>query len=398
MSSPKQALLESRVADADETLYTFASRFLSWFFSCPPTGHEAEMLRNASPVSVISSPTPPARGQTPTATQLAAHALSCIYASLANHGCWDTSFHKGARRHHGVRSLATRYLSSSTADGWNVVTGALLLARVWAVRETTTCTPTLDRSTRLRLAVCLSVSWKFQRGMATNFPRMFGQDGTENGLIPHRLLTGADTLELAHLATGFLYDAEKDTIGEFVPQNAAQLRNLYRTMVALEVNLIRTVAVFGILTDNAQVGTEYLAEDMVVSKNLTAERALLVRSMVPFFVRAAVCGPTAGRSDALFVELMDPTHESCKGVEHSAASLFAASYFCICAGTASRPTLTFSTSELETASSLLSAALHGRDAEFLFSGFTPSNPFVGTRSLLEARRAAVRALEASSAA
>ena len=348
------------------------------------------MPRNASPVSVIVAPTPPAHGQTPTALQLSAHALWSIYSSLAKHGCWDTSFQKGPRRHHGVRSLATRYLAHDTADGWNVVIGALLLARIWAIRETTTCTPVLDRNTRLRLGVCLSISWKFQRAMSSIFPRMFGHDGTSEGMIPPFLLTGVDTLELAHLAIGFLYDHEKAELGEFEAKNAAHLRDLYRTMIGLEVDLVCRVAVFGTLTDNAQVGTECLVDDLVESKSLTPERALLVRSMVPLFVRAAVCGPAAGRSDALFVALMDPD-EGSKGAAQAAA-LFAASYYCVCSGTSSRPTLSFSQSELELAKELLSAALHGRDAAFLFGGYRDDCPFVATRSLLEARREVVRTL------
>ena len=287
--------------------------------------------------------------------------------------------------------MATRYLSSSPADGWNVVTGALLLARVWAIRETTTTAPCLDRQTRLRLATCLSVSWKFQRSMFTIFPRLFGHSGEVDGIIPPSLLTGVDTLELAHLAIGFLYDTEKAHLA-FETKNATEIRRLYKTMVNLEVNLLRSVAVFGILTDNAQVGTEYVAEDYVVSKTLTAERALLVRSMVPFFVRSSVCGLAGGRNDDLFVELMDPLDKPHKGAEHSALALFAAAYFAVCAGTSSRPTLTFSETELTLAKTLIDAALHGRDSDYLF-GQLKTSVFASTRSLLTAQRSITKVLD-----
>ena len=324
--------------------------------------------------------------QGPTPLQLSAHALTIIYSSLVSGGMWDASFARGSDRSHGERGLAAYHLSAPATDGWNVLVGALELARVWAIRPTTTSIglnsssgdATLDRSTRTRLAVCLAVSWKFQRAMMSSFAKRFQDIGEFHGW-PH-LLDG-HTRELAHIGYGFLFKAEQQDFGGWSEENVERIRGLYSTMLRLEMELIRDVPLFTLLTENVQVEAETRLWTFYEQGDLTVERCMAVRSILPFFVRASTTDTT------LHTELMG----ACDVVV-SAGGLVCAGYYCMAATFgASRP-LAFVREERTLALELVSSALSGADEPFLRQGCY-GNPmwehhcFVTDEALRTARRA-----------
>ena len=69
--------------------------------------------------------------------ELYAQALNFVYSALVTSRAWDATFERGPRERHGERRLATTYLSEPAVDGWNVVFGALELARVWTADHST---------------------------------------------------------------------------------------------------------------------------------------------------------------------------------------------------------------------------------------------------------------------
>jgi hypothetical protein len=238
-----------------------------------------------SPVSVdhdfaTDDPTPePVRAVLP----IVLFSLSFLYQQLIKHKLWTASFERGgAAGAHGpaVRSLVTRHLSSPAVDGWNVVAGAVELASVWALRSNdlpNVLVTAFDLSyeTRLRLAVCLSVAWKFERQLCTHFPRRF-HDAKPNLVSPH-------TCELAYIGLSFMTEAERAAFGTWEEANACRVRVLYREMLSLEVRLLKDVPVFCILTNSAPVQAEERIQALFESDLVSAEEAMIARSIVPFF-------------------------------------------------------------------------------------------------------------------
>jgi len=209
-----------------------------------------------------------------------------MYHNLVANRLWCTSFH---------RSLATRHLSHPSVDGWNVVAGAVELAHEWALRGTDlpadTSTPfEFSMATRFRLAMCISVSWKFQRAMYTSFPRRF-YDEEPNLIAPH-------TRELAFLGYSFLYPDEQHAFGGWCDANGTNISQLYDQMIDLEFDLLKSVSVMSLLTHNAQVQAEERLQVMVDSGAVDGEAAMVLRSIVPFFRVASEDGnarrPTPG--------------------------------------------------------------------------------------------------------
>ena len=133
--------------------------------------------------------------------------ISFLYQELIKHKLWTARFERGGDDGaHGpaVRSLVTRHLSSPAVDGWNAVAGAVELASAWALRSNDlpimlVTAFDLSYQTRLRLAVCLSVAWKFERQLCSHFPRRF-HDAKPNLVSPH-------TCELAYIGLSFMTDA-----------------------------------------------------------------------------------------------------------------------------------------------------------------------------------------------
>lgn len=238
-----------------------------------------------SPVSVdhdfgIDDPTPePVRAVLP----IALFSLSFLYQELVKHKLWTARFDRGGgagARGPAVRSLVTRHLSSPAVDGWNVVAGAVELASAWALRSNDLPSVLftaydLSYKTRMRLAVCLSVAWKFERQLCSHFPRRF-HDVEPNLISPH-------TCELAYLGLSFLTETERMVFGTWEDANACRVRALYKEMLSLEVTLLKDVPVFSILTNSAPVQAEERIQALFESDLVSAEEAMIARSIVPFF-------------------------------------------------------------------------------------------------------------------
>mgnify|MGYP001231867531 FL=1 len=238
----------------------------------------------ASPVSVDhnfgAAPTPePVRAVLP----IAAFSLNFMYQQLISHRLWSARFDRGGENGaHGpaVRTLVTRHLGSPAADGWNVVAGAVELARVWGLRDADLPNVVytaydLSYDTRMRLAVCLSVAWKFERQLCSHFPRRF-YDEEPNLLSPH-------TYELAYLGLSFMTDSEREAFGTWGNANARCVRTLYDQLVRLEMALLAEVRVFSTLTSNPQVQAEARIQEFFERDLVNDEGAMATRSIVPFF-------------------------------------------------------------------------------------------------------------------
>ena len=340
----------------------------------------------ASPHTTTTRTSAVVARQDPNTLQLSAHALTIIYGGLIGGGMWDASFARGPHRSQGERGLAAHHLSAPATDGWNVVAGALELARVWAIRPTstvvglnsTTGDMVLDRSTRTRLAVCLAVSWKFQRAQMSHFARRFGDVGEINGWPD---VVDGHTRELAHIGYGFMFRVEQQAFGGWSEENLVRIRELYSTMLRLEVELLQTVSVFTLLAENTQVEAEERLWRFYEDGALTVERCMAVRSILPFFVRASTTDLS------LNAELMGAAD-----VNASAGALVCAAYYCVAATLGASQPLEFSRAERALARELVSVALSGADEPFLRQGCY-GNPlwehhcFVGDEALRTARRA-----------
>ena len=221
-----------------------------------------------------------------------------MYHDLVKHGLWLARFERGGFSVNGsaaLRSLTTRHLCHASTDGWNVVAGAVELACAWALRADDLPMDTsrpfeFSMTTRFRLAMCISMSWKFQRAVCSNFPRRF-YNKAPNLIAPH-------TRELAYIAYSFLYENEQAEFGGWGEANSANIGELYDRMLALEVGLLTSVNVMALLTRNAQVNAEERLQKMVDEALVDGEVAMAVRSIIPFFRTASEDGkmrqPTAG--------------------------------------------------------------------------------------------------------
>lgn len=239
-------------------------------------------MQRASPVSVDHDfgvcPTGPMRVVLP----IVAFSMNFLYQELINHKLWTARFDRGGdgTNRPAVRSLVTRHLSSPAVDGWNAIAGAVALASAWALRNNDLppaihTAYDLSFDTRIRLAVCLSVAWKFERQLCSHFPRRF-HDPEPNLVSPH-------TCELAYLGLSFMTDAEREAFGVWDNDNSERVRQLYRQMVRLEAELLRDMPVFSILTSHPQVQAEERVQKLFEEQELTDEEAMVVRSIVPFF-------------------------------------------------------------------------------------------------------------------
>lgn len=233
-----------------------------------------------------------------------------VYDVLVESGSWDALFRRGPRpdasdapdddapaskrklahRDETVRSMATTYLSHTATDAWNVLAGAIELARVWGFAELgqspavpspryTRASEGVDRETRLRLAVCLSVAWKFARSNQAIFYRDFAPG--DGGPV-------RSTLELAFVGYAFLLPHERATLGGWNAENVVALRALQARLLNLEIDLVLGVHTFPLLAENAQLLAERHAQDLFDSGRLSAVRSMQIRGIVPFFLRASL--------------------------------------------------------------------------------------------------------------
>ena len=183
---------------------------------------------------------------------------------------------------HAVRRLSTRYLAEPSTDGWNVVAGAIELARRYALDATTIFhadPPSVDRATRMRLAACLTVAWKFARSLPGGFKRQFtAPDGT------------AHTLELAVMHAAFLTRSELDCLGAW-PTEVERWQQMQDLALQSEASLLDTGLVFSALCENpvcvAEAALQELYEHRIPGAD-THERVLQLRALLPFFLRIAL--------------------------------------------------------------------------------------------------------------
>jgi hypothetical protein len=220
-----------------------------------------------------------------------------MYHNLSKHELWSTRFERGVTSEGAttVRSLATRHLGHPSTDGWNVIAGAVELACAWALRADDLPADTsvpfeFSMATRFRLAMCVSISWKFQRAVCSHFPRRFYNE-FPNLIAPH-------TRELAYIGYAFLYEDEQAEFGGWSEANSHSIGELYDRMLALEVDLLTSVNVMMLLTRNAQVEAEERLQKMVDEAAVDGEAAMVLRSIIPLFRVASEDGkmrrPTAG--------------------------------------------------------------------------------------------------------
>lgn len=247
-------------------------------------------------------------GESASVQHCAARMLWRAYLDSLRSGWVDVTFHRGKRRitsggtagahaagpvivecveMHAVRRLSTRLLCWPSTDSWNIFVGALDLARMFAITKQTIYRrgeETLDKATRLRIAACFAVSWKFNRCRQGLFPQPFSD---EHG--------NAHSLELALMASLFLSPTELQALGDY-PTNVERWEILQSRMVEVEVELVTGTATFPSLAENVLCVAERELEGLLerrIRGIQTWRMVLIVRSLLPFFVRVALIPSTA---------------------------------------------------------------------------------------------------------
>lgn len=245
-------------------------------------------------------------GEAATVLHCAARMLWRAYLDSLRSGWVDVAFHRGKRRitsggpagaqtgvivecveTNAVRRLTTQLFCWPSSDSWNIFMGALDLARVFAITKQTIFRrgeESFDRATRLRLAACFAVAWKFNRCRQGLFPSPFTD--TEGN---------AHSLELALMTSLFLTPTELASLGDF-PTNVNTWEGLQSRMVEIEIELVLKVATFPCLAENVLCVAERELEGLLQRRvpGIQSWRQLLVvRSLLPFFVRVALIPSTA---------------------------------------------------------------------------------------------------------
>ena len=279
----------------------------------PPTAHGRGCGYGSSSGSSVAST--PFGAEGPTALQHAAHALAEVLAHVLNARCWDAAFSRGARpgapnrpvtrfsvnneAPPRVRRLATEHLSAVQADGWNVLIGAMELARYWALPNLPArmagSVVALNRPTRMRLAVCLATSWHFQRGHGSSrFPRDYC-----HGEGPKGPAVGDWSFELARVGYLFLTAEERALLG---PWPTAYVVPLQNELMAMQVALVVGAPVFSLLTENPQVEAEHRLHQLFTESRIASHIALRARALVPLVLRVAWLVDGACRYVTLMVD------------------------------------------------------------------------------------------------
>ncbi len=255
----------------------------------------------------------------PTALQHAAHALAEVLAHVLNARCWDAAFSRGPRPAVAnsnrpvtrfsvqneaaaaprVRRLATEHLSAFQADGWNVLIGAMELARYWALpnlpARAAGSVVALNRPTRMRLAVCLATSWHFQRGHGSSrFPRDYCHGTGSKGAA-----VGDWSFELARVGYLFLTAEERALLG---PWPTAYVVSLQNELMTMQVALVVGAPVFSLLTENPQVEAEHRLHQLFTESRIASHIALRARALVPLVLRVAWLVDGACRYVTLMVD------------------------------------------------------------------------------------------------
>lgn len=273
-----------------------------------------------SPCTVDAHPlnesvTASASGSTANRTEQTEHlplvglSLAYMYHAMVNNSHWSTDFHRGRRPPRpplkGVdakrarkrppkmgltRTLATRHLSEPCTDGWNVIIGALELARAWGLKgdseqlaDVALGEYELPLWVRMRLACCLNVSFKFQRANYTCYPHRFHVNDDPSLVSTH-------TEELAHVAFSFFTLEEQARFGEWSETNQQAIRTLYAEMLELEGKLVCTVPTFPLLAENVLNCVE-LCLQRCFDRGLRGEEDVMtMRSLMPFLLYATMGG------------------------------------------------------------------------------------------------------------
>ena len=123
-------------------------------------------------------------------------------------------------------------------------------------------------------------------------------------------------------------DDERAEFGGWREENIESIRMLYRNMVSMEVALLTSTNVMTLLTNNAQVQAEARIQTLFDDEVVTADEAMAIRAIVPYFVVASQDGqserPNAGSlvCAAMLCVLVDAAHrqgrlEECEVVMRS---------------------------------------------------------------------------------
>jgi len=270
----------------------------------------------------------------------AARLMTIVYERLVNSGTFESRFFRGSPLG-GVpatRSLATTYLNEASTDPWNVMAGAIELTRVWAlaVQQPHAAAAVGIHRTRMRLAVALSVSWKFQRCSSTILNRSFEPSAAEAAADS---FGGGRSLGLAYLAYSFFTANEQKSIGDWDPTNVAKLRTLQSEMLELEIDLVRHVSTFPLLAENSVCLAEIEIQRLFDGGGMSAVHCMKLRAIVPFFLRCALLLlPTAedalapavlGAPRALYENMLATTTNNQPGCALGAGGLVCAAFLCM---------------------------------------------------------------------
>ena len=228
-----------------------------------------------------------------------------MYNEMVSNGHWNAEFHRGRRpsvppRPRGkraksrppklglTRTLATRHLSPPCVDGWNVIVGAIELARAWGLEggperlaDAVVGEYDLPLWVRMRMACCLNVAFKFQRSNYTCYPRRFYDRENPSLLSPH-------TEELAHIAFAFFTLEEQSRFGGWSETNELAIRALYAEMLELEGKLVCTVSMFPLLAENVLACTELCLQRLFDRRIRTDDEVMTMRALAPFFLYATM--------------------------------------------------------------------------------------------------------------
>lgn len=164
--------------------------------------------------------------------------LTKVYRKLLNENTWPLAYIRVAEQPFSHAPIL--FLGPCDVDGWNVLSGAIEVAKLWGFAEAGEDTE-MSTITRLRMAVCLLVSYKWNVG-ADVWPRY---------AYPFRDVKGVNhTLEMAHVANMFLEGPYR------WPTDVEELNVLQDLVIDLEGTLISSIALWSPLVENAQILTE----------------------------------------------------------------------------------------------------------------------------------------------
>lgn len=280
----------------------------------------------------------------------------------------------------GVRRLAQSHFQETDVDGWNVICGAVELARVWALKDASFCTRTdsLDRNTRAKLAVCLILSWKFQRAnmshLACTFHTPLEEEDEDDDDFKHKKEREKASYELAYICFNFFFADEQLEFGPWSRKNQLRIMELQTLLLEMEVELLCKVGVFTILTEHPQVAAEWRIDALFRAEVFDAVRSMEVRALIPFFVRVAVFSKTYdpdgsnSASEPLYTYMM-------RTPEMASDALTIASILCLSCSMWKNQnyvrglcTYCFSEKEMELAKTLLTSALFLSTDELVRTG------------------------------